>query len=236
MPKEMSASAADTCRGADGDSGDDGIILSLLYGFSVTGAIANPLYTLESTTAISEQPLQSFTTALFEERWLDARGTRCKGRKGNKSHDGLYQHIPEKYEHKIVRPEIDSGGCHQGIGRAQGRSRGAPVPVPVLRRQRSVGQGGVLELSLRTNERREGVPLHALSDRRQFVCGRIPEYNGGRSNGINKGANVMQRMYWLLSFFFLCCLIMIFYIVIPLKEIKNSFSLGGGDINDDISR
>jgi preprotein translocase subunit SecG len=57
------------------------------------------------------------------------------------------------------------------------------------------------------------------------------DYNGGRSNGTNKGANVMQRIYWLLSFFFLCCLIIIYIKCIsrPQKK-KSSFSFesGGG--------
>jgi hypothetical protein len=52
MPKEMSAATADAYCGVDGDNGDDGIILSLLYGFFVRGAIATPFYTLESATAI----------------------------------------------------------------------------------------------------------------------------------------------------------------------------------------
>jgi hypothetical protein len=177
MPKGTHASTAVASvatyafGGADAGSYDYEIILSLLYGFFIPVAIAFHLRTYVSTIVVAQPPP---STTLFEERRFDARGTRGESPKGHQSHDSLHQHVPEKYGHNTVRTKIDCGRCHQGIGRAQGRSRRAPVSLPVLRRQRKGSQRWVLELSLCSHERRKGLPLHALSHRRQRFCGRFP--------------------------------------------------------------
>lgn len=98
------------------------------------------------------------------------RARSCHG-KGNQSNDSFHEQISREYENKDMHGQVSCRGCHQGSRGAQGESWGSLVPLSILRRQGIGGKGWLLELSVCTNEGETRVSLHAVSYRRQSLCG-----------------------------------------------------------------